>query len=86
MGAGLAGMVSQAFSNAQQQGQNAPQQAAGQGAAAAPDVMNLTEAASYLRVSEADVQGLIDGGQVKAKKIGSEYRIARKSLDDFLAA
>ena len=54
--------------------------------AATPDVMNLTEAAAYLKVGEADVQGLIDSGQVKAKKIGSEYRIAKKALDDFLAS
>jgi excisionase family DNA binding protein len=84
LGAGLAGMMSQAFANAAQQNQNAPQPQQGQ--AAAPDVMNLSEAAAYLRVSETDVQGLIDSGQVKAKKIGSEFRIARKSLDDFLAA
>jgi excisionase family DNA binding protein len=48
--------------------------------------MNLSEAAAYLKVGEGDVLELINSGQVKAKKIGSEYRIARKSLDDFLAA
>ena len=62
------GMISQAMSSAMQG------QAAGLGAGAAaatPEVMNLTEAAAYLKVSEADVQGLIDSGQVKGKKIGS---------------
>ena len=48
--------------------------------------MTLAEAAAYLKVSEADVQGLIDSGQVKAKQIGAEYRIAKKALDDFLAS
>jgi excisionase family DNA binding protein len=83
MGAGMAGMISQAMSSAMQ-GQ--PQPPAAGAASAAPDVMNLTEAAAYLKVGEADVQGLIDGGQVKGKKIGSEYRIAKKALDDFLAS
>jgi excisionase family DNA binding protein len=83
MGAGMAGMISQAMSSALQ-GQS--QQPAAGAASAAPDVMNLTEAAGYLKVGEADVQGLIDSGHVKGKKIGSEYRIAKKALDDFLAS
>jgi len=53
--------------------------------AAVPDVMTLSEAAAYLKVGEADVQGLIDGGEVKAKKIGTEFRVSKKALDDFLA-
>jgi excisionase family DNA binding protein len=81
VGAGMAGMIGQAMSGATQ-----PQQAGAAAAAAAPDVMTLSEAASYLKVSEADVQGLIDGGEVKAKTIGSEVRISKKTLDDFLAS
>lgn len=78
MGVGMAGMISQAF-----QGANQPpaQQA---GAAAAPDVMTLAEAAAYMRVSQQDLQQLISSGQVKAKQIGSEYRISKKALDAFL--
>ena len=85
VGAGMAGMISQAISSAMQQ---QPQQGAGgaQATPAAPEVMNLAEAAAYLKVGEADVQGLIDDGQVKAKKIGSEYRISKKALDDFLSS
>jgi hypothetical protein len=41
----------------------AQQAAAGAAAAAVPDVMTLAEAAAYLKVGEADVQGLIDGGE-----------------------
>ncbi len=48
--------------------------------------MSLGEAAAYLKVNEADVQGLIDSGQVKAKQIGSQYRISKKALDEFLAS
>ncbi|HEX9118526.1 MAG TPA: SPFH domain-containing protein [Anaerolineae bacterium] len=89
MGAGLAGMFGQAMQSAAQSGQAAGGAAGGAAPAAggpAPEVMNLSEAAAYLKVGEADVQGLIDSGQVKAKKIGDQYRIAKKALDDFLAA
>lgn len=81
LGAGMAGMIGQAMSGAMQQGQQG-----GGAKPAVPDVMSLSEAAGYLKVGEADLQGLIDSGQVKAKKIGAEYRIAKKALDDFLAS
>jgi excisionase family DNA binding protein len=77
MGAGMAGMISQAMA-AGMAGQS------GGAAAAAPDVMTVSEAATYLKVSEADLQALIDEGQVKAKKIGADFRISKKTLDDFL--
>ncbi len=85
VGVGMAGMIGQAIQGAMQPQQPA-QPAAGSGAAAAPDVMNLVEAAAYLKVSQQDVLGLITSGQVKAKQIGSEYRISKKTLDDFLAS
>ncbi len=85
MGAGMAGMISQAMASAMQGQQAASAPAAASAAAAAPEVMTLAEAAAYMRVSEADVEGLISSGQVKAKKIGSAYRIGKKALDDFLA-
>ena len=81
LGAGMAGMIQQAISAGQQS-----QQAAAAGApAAAPEVMTLSEAAAYMRVGEADVEELISSGQIKAKKIGSAYRISKKALDAFLA-
>jgi excisionase family DNA binding protein len=84
MGVGMAGMISQAM-----QGATQPQQAAapsGGAPAPAPDVMTLDEAAAYLKVGPADVQSLITSGQVKAKQIGSDYRISKKALDDFLTS
>ena len=81
VGAGMAGMISQAMAGAMQQ----PAAPAAR-AAAAPDVMTVAEAAAYLKVGEADVLSLISGGDLKAKKIGSDYRIAKKALDDYLAA
>ena len=50
----------------------------------APDVMTPAEAAAYLKVSEADVMSMITGGQIKAKQMGTSYRISKKALDDFL--
>jgi len=76
LGTGMAGMIAQAMQGA----------AAAPAAAAVPDVMSLAEAAAYLKVSEADVQTLIDEGQIKAKKIGAAYRISKKTIDEFLAA
>ena len=81
VGAGMAGMISQAMAGAMQQ-----TAAPAARAAAAPDVMTVAEAAAYLKVGEADVLSLISGGDLKAKKIGSDYRIAKKALDDYLAA
>jgi excisionase family DNA binding protein len=83
MGQMMAGMMSQAT---QQQPPPAQQAAptAPTGGGPAPDVMSPTEAANYLKVSEADVMAMITGGQIKAKQIGTQYRISKKALDDFL--
>ncbi len=80
-GVGLGGVMAQAMTQAMAAGQ---QQAAAAPAAAAPDVMTTAEAAAYLKVSEADVLALIEAGDLKARKIGSQYRIGRATLDEFL--
>ena len=54
-------------------------------AGAAPDLMGLPEAARFLGVSEADVMAAITEGTLKAKKIGSQYRITKAAIDAFLA-
>jgi excisionase family DNA binding protein len=56
----------------------------GGGSPTIPDVMTPTEAAAILRVSEEDVLASIQSGDLKAKKIGSAYRISRDSLETFL--
>lgn len=84
MGAGMAGMIANAFNSAQQQPQQGQQSAAGD--ASVPAVMTLEEAAVYLKVSPSDVQSLIDEGQISAKKIGSQYRISKGVIDQFLAS
>lgn len=64
------------------------QSAGGSGAAAAsttmPDVMTPSEAAVFLKVSEEDVVAAITAGELKARKIGSAYRVSKESLQDFL--
>ncbi len=65
-----------------------PVQAAAAPAAPAPspfpELLGPAEAAQALGVSEADVLATIESGELKAKKIGSQFRITRSALDDFL--
>ena len=53
-------------------------------AGAVPDVMNPSQAAAYLQVTEADVMQMISAGQIKAKQIGSQVRISKAALEEFL--
>ena len=50
------------------------------------DVMTLSEAATYMRVGEEDVLEVIKSGELKAKKIGTSYRISKKAIDEFLSS
>lgn len=72
------------------QGGAAPAAASGGGGAApsggTPDVMTPSEAAQVLRVSEEDVVAAIEAGDLRARKLGSAYRISKKALDEFLGA
>jgi len=49
-----------------------------------PDVMTPSEAAAILKVSEEDVLAAITAGDLKARKIGSAYRISRDAVESFL--
>jgi len=87
MGAGMAGMIANAMNSATQNTQPAAQTApAAPAAAGAPaGVMTLEQAAAYLQVTAVDVQAAIDAGELKAKKIGSQYRISKEAIDAYLA-
>ena len=52
--------------------------------AGVPDLLSPTEAAKVLGVSEADVLATLEAGELKAKKIGSTWRITRTALEEFL--
>jgi excisionase family DNA binding protein len=82
LGQVMAGMMSQSV----QQGQQQQQQQSSGGAASTPDVMTPGEAAAYLRVTEQDILQMIEAGDLKAKKIGSSFRISKKTLDDYLSS
>jgi len=85
-GAGMGAMMGQMMGQAMQGGQaQAGQQAAGT-APATPDIMTLSEAAAYVRVGEEDLLEAIKAGQLKAKKIGTSYRITKQAIDEFLSS
>jgi excisionase family DNA binding protein len=51
---------------------------------ALPELLTPADVAKALGVSEADVVSTIESGDLKAKKIGSAYRVTRGALDEFL--
>ncbi len=91
-GMGLGNMMAGMFGGMggqqqQQQGAAAPQAqqaAAPSGPASYPDIMGVTEAADYLGVAVEDVVDLCNSGELKAKKIGSKYRISKAAIEAFM--
>lgn len=87
-GMGIGNIMNQALSGGMaNQAQQPTAQGAAAGAAASgamPDVMTPSEAAAILRVSEEDVLAAITAGDLKAKKLGSAYRISKAALEEFL--
>lgn len=62
----------------------APVQAAAPAAAAAPQLLNPAQVAEQLGVSEADVIATLESGDLKGKRIGTQWRISQDSLNAFL--
>lgn len=90
IGLGAMGMAAmQNMQNAQQQAQQqqsqqAPAAPAQESGGGMPDVMTPQQAAQFLQVSPEDVIAAIDAGDLKARKIGSAYRISKANLETFL--
>jgi excisionase family DNA binding protein len=90
LGAGLAMGQQMATAMAANQSTPSANQATSPAGAAAPTPMGLPEllstadVAKALGVSESDVMQSITEGSLKAKKIGSTYRISRAAVDEFL--
>lgn len=61
-----------------------PQAPAAPAASPLPELLGPADAARLMGVSEADVVATIEAGDLKAKKIGSQFRITRAALDEFL--
>jgi excisionase family DNA binding protein len=55
-------------------------------AALASELLSPADAAKVLGVGESDVIATLESGELKGKKIGATWRIARKAIDDFLAS
>jgi excisionase family DNA binding protein len=58
--------------------------AAGAPPAGIPETLGPADAAKALGVSEADVIASLEAGDLKGKKIGTQWRITRSALTDFL--
>ncbi len=79
-GMGIGGVISQSL-----QGMGSSNQAQGGSAQqSASDVMSPAEVAAMLKVSEEDIVTAITAGELKARKIGSAYRISKQSLEEYL--
>ena len=85
-GLGIGNVMGQALGGMVGQPQQPQQQAAAGGATGGgmPDVMTPSEAAGILRVSEEDVVAAINAGDLKARKLGSAYRISKAAMEEFL--
>jgi excisionase family DNA binding protein len=81
MGFGMAQEMMRTMQSAPSTPPPAPGAAA---AAATPDVLTPEQAAGILGVSVEDVMASIAAGELKARRIGSAWRIAKASLDEFL--
>ncbi len=82
-GVGLGNIITQSMQGMNQQ-QGAGAQQPTPAAAGIPDVMTPSEAAVYLKVSEEDVLAAIQAGDLKARKLGTAFRISKESLEEFL--
>jgi excisionase family DNA binding protein len=79
--AGLAGVGAELAA-----GLSLGQQLAGQAGFGAPalDVLSPAQVAALLKVKEADVIASLESGDLKGKRIGSEWRIMRAAVDAFM--
>ena len=50
----------------------------------AKEIMNPKEAAEYLGISKPTLYKLIKNGEIPAKKIGKQWRIAKVVLDEIV--
>ena len=60
------------------------QQAAGSAGPGMSDVLSPDQVAKILNVAETDVVASLEAGDLKGKKIGSQWRVTRAAVDQFL--
>jgi excisionase family DNA binding protein len=51
-----------------------------------PELMNPAQVAQMLGVAEADVLASLEAGDLKGKKIGTQWRVPKAAIDAFLAS
>lgn len=87
LGIGMMGLSMAQQQQAMQQGQQQVSQQPQQPAAPTemPSVMTPAQAAAFVQVGEADILAAIEAGDLKARKIGTAYRISRANLEEFLS-
>lgn len=84
-GMGIGNVLSGSLSGMTQgQGQSQTQPSAPAADSGMADVMTPSEVAGFLKVSEEDVLAAITAGELKARKIGSAYRVSKESLQEYL--
>jgi excisionase family DNA binding protein len=59
-----------------------PQAAAGGGGM--PDLMTPAQVAQMLGVAESDVMASLDAGDLKGRRIGTQWRVTRAAVDNFI--
>jgi excisionase family DNA binding protein len=60
------------------------QQAAGSAQPGTGDVLSPEQVAKILNVADADVVASLESGDLKGKKIGSQWRVTRAAVDQFM--
>lgn len=48
------------------------------------EILTLAEAATYLRVDEAGLEKMADGGDIPARKVAGQWRFSRRALEAWL--
>ncbi len=76
------GMIPQA----QKAGETAPQVLASAAVAAVPVLHSPADVAKLLGVGEADVISVLESGELKGKKIGTQWRVTQAAVDAYLNA
>ena len=51
---------------------------------AAPELLNPAQVAQMLGVAEPDVLAILEAGDLKGKKIGTQWRVTRAAVDNYL--
>ncbi len=83
-GVGIGNVISQSLSGMTGANAGGSSSSANTAANGMADVMTPSEAAAIIRVSEEDILAAIQAGDLKARKIGTAYRISKAALEDFL--